>query len=394
MTGTTTDFMKINTLPAQASPEDLLAFFGVPPDPRSMLDKNIGIKRRYWHKRTNVDNPNGRERATQMLALIQEANDAVSRGNPFEGESQAPEVIEEIDLTIRTLEEIWRVIQELVFGGDLDTALRAATAARERWPAASEPHAAFAWVIATGASDGALVSSTKLRDGIAAADMALGIDSTDLVSYESKVGLLVVLGEDDLALSAVEAAAARVQLSPQLEVYRTVSYLGAGRIDEAMTAAVGAVGRSPDDQGIRAELAEALIGQGARPLLPLGSVEAQRTFYEVVACAAWCAQGVPDVENLVRPYRLWAARSGQRVFGGSWPLRSLIGVASGFLLLPFWNRLRSETIWKVLYDGPGEEAKQDFYVVSHGEFVRFVHEGVAMPWSDESGCWPQMPNAG
>jgi hypothetical protein len=71
----------------------------------------------------------------------------------------------------------------------------------------------------------------------------------------------------------------------------------------------------------------------------------------MVDVAAWCSDGVPEAEDQVRVHRMWAANAGQRVFTGSWKLRSFLAVCTGFISLPIHNYVGSSPAWNVFSEG-------------------------------------------
>lgn len=69
-----------SSLPRGASYDQLLEFFGIPPYTAEALDDNISKKRRYWNHKSNGGNPTGRQKAADVLALIQRVSQALKRG--------------------------------------------------------------------------------------------------------------------------------------------------------------------------------------------------------------------------------------------------------------------------------------------------------------------------
>src|SRR5712664_2078660 len=71
-------------LPRNPGPEEMLAFFGIPPYSPDALDRNISKKRQRWNRLSNSGNPEGREKAAKVLELIQRISEAVKRGEKGE----------------------------------------------------------------------------------------------------------------------------------------------------------------------------------------------------------------------------------------------------------------------------------------------------------------------
>jgi len=95
---------------------------------------------------------------------------------------------------------------------------------------------------------------------------------------------------------------------------------------------------------------------------------------EMVDVAAWCSYGVPEAEDKVRVHRMWAANAGQRVFTGSWKLRSFLAVCTGFISLPIHNYVRSSPAWRVFSEGLGkEEITESFAIVASPQYVQDAH---------------------
>ncbi len=370
-------------LPFRPAERDLLAFFGIPPDGPERLDANIEAKRKHWHQRSN--GLAGHEIARRVKKLINEAAEALKRGaTPETDRAGSPEWDGSVD-------DLWREIEELVFGDQLDRAIQIASAARAKQAASPTPHAAYAWVVAVGVRDGRIVRKDLLAQGLEAARKSLAMapdERVARVAWESSFGLLVALERHAEALKVARQAEALIGLSPGMRADRATLFLTLDRADEGMGDSVRAVAQVPDDTGIRGQCASALITRLALRRLPISDAAGLRSYTDAVNTAAWCAQGVPDAEDLVRPHRLWATQAAQRVFAGSWELRSLVAVITAFLALPLYNRLRSQPVWKIFLEGP--EVHPAWRLVADSEFVRHVHQPVntRIPWVSPDGQWP------
>ena len=58
--------------------QQMLEFFGIPPYTADALDDNITKKRRRWNHMTNSGNPAGRQKAAEVLELIQRSRRPLS----------------------------------------------------------------------------------------------------------------------------------------------------------------------------------------------------------------------------------------------------------------------------------------------------------------------------
>jgi hypothetical protein len=145
------------------------------------------------------------------------------------------------------------------------------------------------------------------------------------------------------------------------------------RPDETMASAVRAVTRSGGAAAIRAQTADFLVDWAAS-MLPIKSDAELTRYTEMVDVAAWCSYGVPEAEDRVRAYRMWAVNAGKRVFVGSDRMRSFLAVLTGFISLPVHNFMRSKPAWRVFSEGQGKEEITDaFYIVAAPAYVQKIH---------------------
>jgi hypothetical protein len=108
-------------------------------------------------------------------------------------------------------------------------------------------------------------------------------------------------------------------------------------------------------------------------MLPIRSAADLTRYSELIGVAAWCAYGVPEAEDRVRPYRMWAINAGKRVFVGSDRMRSFLAVITGFISLPVHNYLRSQPAWQVFNEGMGKELTDAFFIVAAPAYVQRIH---------------------
>ena len=175
-------------LPRNPSPEQMLAFFGIPPYSAEALDENIKKKRRRWNRLSNSGNADGREKAEKVLALIQRLSEAVKRG--AEGE-QGGGVESEIPAEVyETVEELWHILEEYLFAFEYDDAIRVARDAVKRWQNA-DAAGALAWVVAATVSSDGFASPALLAEGLDAARVAIRDQPGVVRNWESTASLLL-----------------------------------------------------------------------------------------------------------------------------------------------------------------------------------------------------------
>jgi len=400
---TQTAWLTTADYPARPTATDLLSFFGVPPDPESELDDNINKKRRYWHKAAQTAPPEGRARALAIKDAIKEAANALKRGSEAHGGQTGSEV--PLDASAlhdpKTVEELWRVIQRLIFRQRYTDAIECAKAGAKKWPSSTEPFVAFAWTVQ--------MALTQDNTGLPPATVEQAITVMERVmrsgagarEYRILSGLLQGAGRIREALDLSYQAEQALHPFPADMLGLRVALLArAGDIDDAMVTAVTAVHGKPTDDGIRAECVDALLALALENLLPVTSAEAAIAYGRLVRVAAWCAEGVADLEDRVRLHRLWAANCAQGVFAGNHALRSFVAIISGFLLLPVYNNVASRPSWQILHEGPVTEGRAKrrkmknvaFYQVASSPHVRTVHADARapFPWAHESGRWPDI----
>ena len=152
---------------------------------------------------------------------------------------------------------------------------------------------------------------------------------------------------------------------------------------EAARVVVGARGDRAQLAALRARCATILVQRLVEKLLPITSADQLHRYVEAVDVAAWCARGVPEAEDLVRVHRLWAAQAPQRVFAGSWELRSFLAVCTAFLSVLPHNRARSQPARQIYAVGPA--AGEAWNLIAHTDFVKTVHRDVQskLQWAGE-----------
>ena len=391
-----TAWLTQSDIPLPRTEAKILAFFGVPPSTVDDLDANIDRKRRSWHAKRNGVSRAGRERAKAVLDLIDQMSRNVKRGVPVDDTVGGAEQAAAVDELAVTLDSLWSVIDDLLANDEFDRALQVAGEARRRWPDSPRPHAAYAWVIWVGWQADYYIRTAALEDGLRLAEHALSLPAADrdglerVATWESRVGLLLALERaDELLRASHDAEAALGELPARMRAYRAEGLVLLGRTDEGVAEAVRAVVAARGERtllaAVRARCAGMMVHRVVQPLLPITSPEGMTRYVEAVGVAAWCARGVPDAEDQVRAHRLWAAQAGQRVFAGSWELRSFLAICTAFLSLLPHNRSRSRPAWHVYAQGPAAGAAWE--LIGQTSFVRAAHRGVEnrLEWSAHAG---------
>jgi len=219
------------------------------------------------------------------------------------------------DSVFETLEELWRIISEYVFADEYEEALQVAREATNRWQRSVR------------AADGRRCPRlgrghhghqrrhhrpVLLNEGLAAAQTAVRERPNEPRNWESIVSLLIASSRTPDALAAVDQAerATGGKVSSMLCMLRARVAVSMGRADDAMTAIVRAVSRAEPAQAtaVRSEATDLLVGWAGQ-MLPIKSAAELNRYVEMVDVAAWCSNGVPEAEDMVRLHRMWAANA-------------------------------------------------------------------------------------
>jgi hypothetical protein len=362
-----------STLPRGVSYEQMLEFFGIPPSTIEALDDNISKKRRRWNHMSNSGNPAGRRKAAEVLKLIQRISQAVKRGM---ADDQGGGAETEIPASVfDTLEELWRILSEYVFADEYDEALRVAREAVSRWRNA-DAASALAWVVTSLVNDAGFAHPRLVAEGLEAAQFAVREQSGEVRNWESTASLLLASSMVQDAVAAIDQAerATGGRATALLYLLRSRAMVTLKRADEAMAAAVRAVTRAEPAvaAAIRSEATDVLVSWAAT-MLPIRSDADLTRYSEMIGVAAWCSHGVPEAEDRVRAYRMWAINAGKRVFVGSDRMRSFLAVITGFISLPIHNRARSQPAWQIFNEGQGKEVTEAFFIVAAPAYVQKIH---------------------
>jgi hypothetical protein len=377
----TAAWIESREIPARPTIDDAREFFGVPPDPEAKLDANISRKRRVWRSKTRERKVSeaAAKKVADVLKVIDILATYVKRG-----------VLEELDLerlreafvdapesVVAELEDLWRVVEELLAAGQLDEALRVANEARQRFSGAPTAEAVFAW-LAYQASRRPGTTDVLRREGLAAARAALAGGERTADVYTAQAVLQIDLNAAQDALATLEEATAALAegLTPWMQSHKCEAHALLGHEPDAVGAALAAVGEDTADLALRSNTTNALVRLLRHTLLPIAGRKELARYREVVDVAAWCATGAPEAEDFVRPYRLWGTEAGSRVYAGRIELRTIGAVLTGFLLLPLLNRWRSKPQWRVFRDGPGSVPPEIFELVALRDVPLYVHGDV------------------
>ncbi len=379
-------------VPPKPEPDDIRAFFGVPPDPAEKLDENISKKRRYWRRkvRERVASENAKRKVERALQIIAALEQQLKRGvidEELDLQRLREEFSAEPETKVDELDDLWRILEELLAGGRLDEALRVANDARTRFEGAPQADAAFGWLAAMASRFGEDGNDVLRKEGLAALEAAIAAGEATPDTYTWKAVLQLDLKTPEEALATLEEAEGAMdrELTPWMLSHRCEAHAWMGKPEQALEDAKHALAEEADDLALRSNTVTALIHAARVGLLPLSSEADLRRYQDLIEWAAWCAKGAPEAEDRVRPYRLWGVEAESRAYTGRIELRSIIAVASGFLLLPVLNRMRSKPHWKVLYDGPQAASGEMFEVVARGGITEIVHDGLEekLPWAGE-----------
>lgn len=369
--------------PASTSPADLHAFFGIPPDAEEQLDRNISKKRRHWRSKTreSVASEKAKRKVAQALKVIAALEHQIKRGvvEDFDLDQLREEFAADPDTHVGELDDLWRILEELLASGRAAEALRVAYEARARFAGEATANAAFGWLAAMASRTDESMADAMRREGVDALEAAIAAGEQTHDVYMWKTILQLDLGQPAEALTTVSQADAAIEgpLPPWLHSHRCEAHAALNQADSAIEDALEAVRADTDDLALRSNTVTALIVAARNAYLPITSTDALRNYQDLVELASWCALGAPEAEDRVRPYWLWAVGAASRAYVGRIELRSILAVGSGFLLLLLLNRWRSRPHWRVFLDGPGRIDDEMFNLVARSDIPLIVHDGLS-----------------
>jgi hypothetical protein len=170
-----------------------------------------------------------------------------------------------------------------------------------------------------------------------------------------------------------------------------------GDIDMGIRQLIRMVDVSGGDPAVRSVATDAMLNEVVNPLLPIMDRKGAQAYLEAVQVAAWLADGVPESQSELIAYRIWAQQAVGGVFIGSFALKSFIGVLTGFLALPIYSNAASRPAWRVLRDGPRDQATWELFPqINGGGYVENVHAKAArkFDWQANVGQpWPTQQEA-
>lgn len=389
-TATTPDtWIESKEIADQPSAKDAREFFGVPPDPEAKLDGNIARKRRAWRAkvRSRKPTPEAKAEVEAVLKLIDLLAKYLKRGHdgPIDlGElndifREAPKA------KIGELADLWELVERLLAAGKLDEALKVGFEARERFADSVVPHAVFAWVAAMASRELTGADDRLREEALRSAEIAVADADATPEAFWARAVLQLDLRRGAEALAGLEAAEQRLDggLNAVLEVLLVEAYVAGDRIEDAVKRAIDAVEADPNDHAVRSTVALSLANAIQYSLLPIRTAADLARYQRVVEVAAWCAQGAPEAEDIVRPFRMWAVVADNRLYSGDVMRRAYAGVLTAFLVLPLLNRLRSKQQWQIVIEGPESVSAAVFAEVALGGVVRAVHQ----PIKDRLSWW-------
>jgi hypothetical protein len=181
--------------------------------------------------------------------------------------------------------------------------------------------------------------------------------------------------------------------TPMLNLCMVEAYVATGDVGQAELRAVAAVNEDSEDLAMRSSVARALVNAMRTHLLPImDEVQLQR-FKHTVAVAAWCAQGAPEAEDLVRPFRMWGVVADNRMYSGDIKKRAFFAVATGYMILPVLNRAKSKPQWQIVRDGPTSVGEDVFAEVMLGAVCRATHASATQRlewWAEFIAAHPEL----
>jgi tetratricopeptide (TPR) repeat protein len=384
MVATQQEWVTTRVIARNPSEDQMREFFGIPPSAADALNDNITKKRKLWNRRVNQGDASGQKKSEEVLALIDKIAEALKRGAA--GEMGGGAETEIPDSVFETLDELRRILDEYLFAGDYDEAIRIAREAINRWHNA-DGAAEFARVIADLIASGRIVHPDLLTEGLQAARLATSEQAGEVRNWESLASLLLSSAKAQDAIAAIDQAESATgdRASAMLLMLRTNAMVELKKPDEAMAAAVRAVSRAEPARAsaFRSE-ATSILTAWAASMLPIRSAADLARYTEMVGVAAWCSYGVPEAEDQVRPYRMWATNAGKRVFTGSDRMRSFLAVITGFISLPIHNRARSKPAWQVFNEGQNKQPTDAFVIVAAPAYVQKIHNvDLGLSFQDE-----------
>jgi hypothetical protein len=395
----TTDFAPVPT------PGDLAEFFGIPPSPPEALGGNIRGKRKYWKKKQQkARSDEALTFAGAVLQAIADAEDALTRGAAATGGGESEFQPGESDRAPASIDDVWRELERLLFRGRYREALERVQRYEERWGEYPRFVDIRSVVILDAVQNvpGIAFNPGILDSAITGARQVLQQIGPTEARYLTLVELLEVAGRaDEIPAVFADANKRLTAISASFRVRELVIRFKKEAWAPVLRYCIELVTESSNDRALRSELVQMIIERAVAELLPLKSAQAVQEYKQVVATAAWIADGVPEAEDFVRVHRMWASNADQPVFGGNWQWRAFLGLVTLFVALPLINASTARPAWQVLLNGPalGEPKKgkgavtaqnRAWFLVTRNAYIQPVHQKSRLPWQEQLGQWPEL----
>lgn len=405
-TATSIEWLNSADFSPTPTPTDLQGFFGIPPAPPAELDANIREKRKYWKKKQQkARSDDALNFAGAVLQAIADAEDALKRGAAATGGGDREFEAGTTERTPASIDDVWRELERLLFRGRYTEALDRVRGYEARWgeyPRFVDLRAVVILELAENVP-GIVRDPAMLESAIAGMRSVLGQIEPTEARYLTLVELLEVAGRSaEIPAVFAEASQRLTSISASFRVRELEIRFRKEQWTTALRYCVNLVKQSGDDRALRSELVQMIIGRAVAELLPLRSADGVQQYQDVVATAAWIADGVPEAEDFVRVHRMWASNAGQPVFGGNWQWRAFFGIITLFVALPFINASMAKPAWQILLTGPAldQQSKktsmamrsqnQSWFMVTRNLYVEPVHEKCKLPWQQAPGHWPEV----
>jgi len=404
-TATAVAWLDVPDYAAAPTPRDLQEFFGIPPSPPEALGTNIRSKRKYWKKKQQkARSDEALTFAGDVLQAIADAEDALTRGAAATGGGESQYGRRRADRTPESIDDVWRELERLLFRGRYREALERVQRYEGRW-GDYPPFIDMRSEVILGAAQnmpGIAQDPALLQSAIGGTRQVLQQIGPTEARYLTLIDLLTVAGRaQEVPGVFAEAGRRLAEISASFRVRELAIRFRQEAWTPVLRYCVDLVRQSGDDRALRSELVQMIIGRAVGELLPLRSAAAVIEYQQIVATAAWIADGVPEAEDFVRVHRMWASNADQPVFGGNWQWRAFFGLITLFIALPFINASQARPAWQVLLAGPplGAQNKRKgllmsqyrtWFLVTRNEYIEPVHARSQLPWQQRAGLWPQI----
>jgi hypothetical protein len=380
----------LEAVPQSTARADILAYFGVPPEPEAELESNIKRKRQFWGKRAN--GPGGRELAEQVKKDIQNLSLVILKGADADELVVTDDGHYKIVSLAETVEELCEQLADLLRRGDAAGVQSTCRRALTKWPHEAEVNVVVALSLSDLVADDITVDEDGRRMAMATAEEAIRARPQDPRAWVAKARCALAFDTpaEVLALES-RVGSALAATPPEIHGIFAAACFRHGDKDAGLMRLVRAVSASGGDPAVRSAAAETVITEVLVPALPLGSAKEVAAFAEGADIAAWCAQGVPEAEGAVLPFRVWSVTATNQVFIGDHGIKALVGVLTGFSALPLYNRMASRPGWRVLLDGPTHaKSWTGWCQVVSGAVVQELHAKAprAFDWHQPGQPWP------